>query len=351
MLKVSNQPIVDITTLCAVESLFRSKSPDPWAQQLAGDLADFIVYADIARYVLPTPTLDASEDDVPLPSLLQELRAGEPSAFRAQRYSTEEPRMLKSDYLEPCFRRFVSWAQANTNSLRLWSELHHEDWIISGHKSRVAQHYVYSVDVLKHDPRLSALAHAVGVSANDLCYAFDLILRYPLYGEMAGERNYYLNHPIRNAFPLPTMEYSAAPAPPITVSFKKSFSTFAHQLTQNDYVTSLLELRYAVRKAGLHELVPGKFKVDTIREIASRVGIPPRLASKWTAIAGGIIGGIGLIPTLGPWAAIPGVASVAVSFASALWKGCLPRRVARIRWLRWAIEWDDLERQAAEAAR
>jgi len=51
---------------------------------------------------------------------------------------------------------------------------------------------------------------------------------------------------------------------------------------------------------GLHNLPPGKFDVEVVRDLAGKIGIPPTLRSsgKWAAIAGGVVGGLGAIPVL-----------------------------------------------------
>ena len=48
-----DDPLVDITALNAVESLFRDGPSDPWGQQLAGQLTDLFIYSDRIRYVQP----------------------------------------------------------------------------------------------------------------------------------------------------------------------------------------------------------------------------------------------------------------------------------------------------------
>ena len=47
-------PVVDITSLNGVESVLRRRgATDPWGQKLAGRLADFFVYSDVARFTMP----------------------------------------------------------------------------------------------------------------------------------------------------------------------------------------------------------------------------------------------------------------------------------------------------------
>jgi hypothetical protein len=46
-------PVVDITSLIGVESLFSKGARDPWGPRLAGALAEFIVYSESARFTMP----------------------------------------------------------------------------------------------------------------------------------------------------------------------------------------------------------------------------------------------------------------------------------------------------------
>jgi hypothetical protein len=67
--------------------------------------------------------------------------------------------------------------------------------------------------------------------------------------------------------------------------------------------------------------------------------VSPRLRGlrKMMLLGGGIIGGLEAVPALRPAAAVVGAV---VSVSPALWTGRLLRGAARIKWLRWALEWD-----------
>ena len=83
------------------------------------------------------------------------------------------------------------------------------------------------------------------------------------------------------------------------------------------------------------------------RELAAILGLPARLSAvgKLMGVAAGMIGVAGASSALGPAAAIAGGV---VSVASAFWTGTVGRTPSRLRWLRWALEWD-LETQASDA--
>jgi hypothetical protein len=155
---------------------------------------------------------------------------------------------------------------------------------------------------------------------------------------LAGDSTYYHNHPIRDAFPLPTMQYEPAPVPRVCVSFASSVSSMCDKLSQEDYLMLLHDLREIVRSQGLHTLTPGAIEEDVVREIAGKVRLTPHLAkfAQTAAVVGGVVGGLGAISFLGPVAAIAGGA---IAISAAIWSGELPRNAARIRWLRWAFRW------------
>jgi hypothetical protein len=202
---------------------------------------------------------------------------------------------------------------------------------------------VFLLETLRENPEVKGLTELLGVTEDDVFYAFDLVLRFPLYGQLTGVNEYYLNHPIRDAFQLPTMQKSVDKAPPIAVSFRNVIADLAPKLTQEEYTVLLHQLRGEVRDFGLHKVGPGDCDKEVVREIAARVSLPPRLKAvgKSATMVAAFVGGLGAVPALGPAAALAGAA---VSVSTALWDGKLPRGTAQMKWLRWAVEWD-VERQ------
>lgn len=340
-------PLVDITTINAVESLFRGGTRDPWARQMAGELADLVVYADEVRYGLTLPGVAPPEpEDGVVPSLLLDLSRRDSIVFRAEKYLSTEPFLLRDEYLERCFEQFGSWARSNRSTLRRWMALHNEEWIRVQHDTRIQHQFSFLLDKLLGDPALGALANAIGIGERDVCYAFDLVLRYPLYGLMAGEDEHYLSHPIRGSMQLPTMCSEPGRRPPVALSFRKLIGELAPALSQNEYAALLHELRGTVREYGLHRVAPGEVDKEVIRDIAAKVALPPSLRSggKMAAVGASLIGGLTAIPILG---SVGAVAGAAVSVSAVLWTGRVPRATTRLKWLRWALEWD-IEDQAAK---
>ena len=87
------------------------------------------------------------------------------------------------------------------------------------------------------------------------------------------------------------------------------------------------------------EKKPGEVEKERVQEIAVSLELPPRLkaSAKALGIGSGVLTGLGSIAFLGPF---PAVAAGAVVIAATIWKGKLPRSVSRIKWLRWAVQWD-----------
>jgi hypothetical protein len=336
-----DKPLVDVTTLNGVQSLFMPGPKDPWAKALAGALADLYIYGDVIRYALAVPGA-GSREGLEEPHLLHDLAIHDSSVLTPARYSVSEPKILKDEYLHSCFDEFSAWAINNRPTLQRWLRLHHESWIYP--IPNTEREHVFSLEKLRDHSVVAITAKKTKMSRADLFFAFDIILRYPLYGQLAGAHEWYLNHPIRDTIQLPTMTSMSAKLPGVAVSFKKSIAGFASKLSQDEYTALLHELRSAVRDRGLHRLQPGDFDKEVIRELACEVRLPPR-ASKLSAtfgIAGGVIGGLGAIPILGPFAPIAGAL---ITIASTLWRGQLPRSISNVQWLRWALEWD-VEHQA-----
>jgi hypothetical protein len=339
---IVNQPMVDVTSLNAIQSLFVEDSPkDPWARRLAGKLADLYVYGEKIRYAMAVHGADSGEV-LERPRFLDHLQAYDSSAVTAVEYSAAEPRILSDVYLYECFDKFSVWAINNRATLKKWVELHHQKWLYPISISERAP--VFSLEKLHDNAAVAKTAKIADVSLQDVYFAVDIILRYPLYGALAGADEWYLNHPIRDTMLLPTMTRTPATVPQVAISFADSISGFAEKLTMEAYVTLLHDLRTSVRGRGLHRSRPGAIEKEEIRAIAAEMRLPPRLSNlgKAFGIAGGLVGGLGAIPELGPGATL---AAGVITVAGALWHGTLPGPISEVQWLRWALKWD-IEDQA-----
>lgn len=339
-----SNPLVDITTINAVESLFKHGVADPWAPQLAGRLADLIIYSDLVRFALPVPGdgwrgLNHMQE----PSLLVQLADEEPGVFSSEEYSTIDPIMLREEYLSICFDKFCAYVKSRPETLKKWIKLHNQPWIRPIQGPRAQHRYVFCLGSLENNPKVKEFANKLGVTEDDLYYSFDVILRFPLYGQLAGESEYYLNHPIREAFQLPTMNWDIDTPPKIAIPFQNSINNLCRKLNQDEYISIIHELRLSIRDIGLQKLRPGECDKRIIRELASKVALQPRLRAlgKVLTIIVSMIGGLAASPVLGPTSAIAGAA---ISVSAAIWDGTLPRGAARLKWLRWSLEWD-IERE------
>jgi hypothetical protein len=147
------KPLVDITTVNAVESLYHEGPRDPFARVLAGQLADMYVYADIIRYPLPVRDDRASE----LPTLLEACIGHDSSLFSPDAFSTAERVVLENKYLLAVFKQFVTWARANHPTLATILQLHSQPWLRKGHISRVQRTVVFDIEQLRDREELPAL--------------------------------------------------------------------------------------------------------------------------------------------------------------------------------------------------
>jgi len=335
-----NSPLVDLSTLYAVESCFRGPVRDPWATSLAGNLADLFVYADNIR--VPCPVKDEESISGPLPPMPHTYRilaTRDSALFSPLIFTTEQQIRLNGYYLLESFEAVANWARLNSGAFKRHCRLFGHPSVQTAHEARLKHDFLYSFERLRRDRSFTELAEELDLPETDIAGTFDAILRFSLYARLAGEEERYLNHPIRSAILLPTMEHEYADAPSIAISFTQSISEFAERLSLDEYAALLHELRGVVRDMGLHRVRPGECDREVLREIAARVGLPPRLRafSKAIGVTAGVVGGLGAVPILGPWAAVAGGA---ISISASLWTGLLPRSVTRLRWLRWAFEWD-----------
>ena len=341
-------PVIDITSLFGVESLFRTGAKDPWGPGLAGTLADFFVYSDVARFTMPVRGKSASLDDPTLPTILSKLASRDRGLFKPIRYDLEERRTLSLKYLDEAFQNFVAWAQNNKPRLRQFLLLHGEPWIRDGHLARVRPRYVYDVDVLRGTPLSRGLASDLGVQEDDILHGFDVFLRYSLYGEMTGRGQYYLAHPVRFLPKLPTANVEDTPPPNIALSLSDAVSEMALNMTLDEYTSFLHEARGVIRdNHKIHMLNSGAMDLETTRDVAQELGLPGRLsaAGKVMSVAPGVIGIAGGVePTISLAASCVGVL---VSVASEIWTGTVGRGPSRKSWLRWALKWD-IEKQVGD---
>lgn len=339
-------PIIDISSLYGVESLFQTGTRDPWGPCLAGRLADLFIYSDVVRFIMPGPEESASLDDPNLPSILTKLGARDHGLFAPIECDLEERRTLDSKYLDEAFQNFEGWAQNNKPKLRQLLQLHGEPWIRDPHLARLGGPYVFEVDDLRGNPLLLDLALGLDVQVDDILHGFDVVLRYPCYAERADpERYYFLAHRFRELQRFPTMTSEEAPLPSFALSLSADVRALAPKMTLDEYTIFLHEARGIIRDLKIHTLKPGALNRETIRKVAGYLELPARLRK--AGIVKGV--GIGLIAAagaaIGPEAATVGTL---VSVAATLWTGTVGRRPARISWLRPALEWE-IEKQARDA--
>ncbi len=223
-----HKPLVDLNTMVAIESLFRHGPRDPWAPQLAGEFADLFIYGDTVRFPLPRFHYGRGHSfRSPIPSLILDLTNRDSTVFHAEDFFTGEQRLLCDEHLGACFQGLAAFAKGNPKTLGGWSAFHNAPWIRDLYAAQFGKpEYLFSMDYLKNSAELKVLSAASAVSERDLLYALDGVLRFPLYGEIAGDNEHYLNHPLRDAFALPTAHEEEATSPRIAVSFKASSAEF-----------------------------------------------------------------------------------------------------------------------------
>jgi hypothetical protein len=340
-------PVVDITSLYAVESLFRpGGTEDPWGKRVAGRLADLFIFSDEARFMMPIRAEAATLEDPSLPPLLERLRSRDPGVLAPLPYVVEERRRLKNEYLEPSFHAFGTWATNNKSAFKKWLAFHREIRLNPTDFSEVRASSVFDIASLLETQEFQRVLANLNLPADDLVYAFDIVLRYPLYGEIAGSGSYFLAHPMREQQAAPIIAVDPGPPPAIPISLSQAVAAMVPYMTLDEYTSFLHEARGLIRDRQIHRLRPQAVTKETTREIASELGLPARLSGvgRTMGIAAGFIGIVGAVPQAAVAAAIAGGI---VAIVSAAWTGSVGRAPGRVKWLRWALEWD-LEQQASD---
>ncbi len=334
-------PLVDITTINAAESLFRGDGViDPWASTQAIHLADLYVFSRLPRYPLPVP-MEAQGLDQGTPFLLRRLQKLDSDVLTVERCILDpSERHLNPDYLADAFEGFSQWIENNETGYKNLLRVHNQDWIRLGQRERnLSDGYFYNVKNLKSMGAVIPKALALDVALEDLLYTFDVVLRYPLYGEAAGAGNTYLTHPIREQQNLPTMRRENSSPVELPFSFGSILAPYFPALSVEQYANLLHEGRSVLQELKIVDDDTGTFNDGAVTEFMDAVHLTVRL--KKPAKALGVFGGIlSMLSPLTTWTSVTAaVGGGAISVAANLWSGNVPLGTSQFRWLRWALDW------------
>jgi len=350
-------PIFDLSALSALQTVLEPPDGlvDPWGVKLAGSFANLLIYSDNARVIVPGTELESGLLGIQQPSVIRDVAAVGDGFLAPVPYSTSEHLEISDQAMREAAVHFDRFARRNKPLLKEFCKLHLETAFVRMHQSpRVKTRRTYKVDAMATDPMLLKLSKFTNLHVEALLYAFDLALRFPFYGQLAGSDSFYLNHPIRDAFEVKAKSESKAVAPPIPLSFADPMRHIAKHMTRDEYFTTLRILREKVRELGIHGMPAGQLNRETVREIAAAARFRPRLRSEdavWEFVKTVMAASLGLatVPLVGPLAGAAVIgASVAVS--RTVWKNggkgpLLPQGMGTVSWLRWAVRWD-IEKQA-----
>jgi hypothetical protein len=341
-------PVVDITTLYAVESLFRPGTKDPWAPKLAGRLADLFIYSETGRYTMPIGRRISTVDDPSLPPVLRTLSSRDRDVFAPLAYFFEDRPRLDAEHLEPAFQSFAEWASNKRRRFKQWVKLHREIRDNPGDISHVRAESVFDVGALSDLAAFHLLASELDVRHDDLRYAFDIILRYPLYGQLAGAGSYFLAHPIREEQGHPIISVDSGASPDVPISLSLAVAAMAPSMTLDEYTSFLHEARGFIRDRRINRMSRSAIDVPFVREVAAELGIPAKLNNlgRVAAFAAGVVGTLGAVPAAAPVAAVAGGL---ITLVPGIWSGNVGRRLSRVSWLKWALKWD-LESEAIDGS-
>ena len=333
---------LDLTTANSVQSLFTGPK-DAWAQHLAEDFVDLVIWND--NIDLPVISLAAAADkhgEIVVPPLVNDLLRREPGLLEPTIQIVPERRELAPQLLEPALDAFSSFCRANPRSVREFYRLHNEGWIRDQVLSRSDKrnHYVYEVEALHGNEKIVKLARAVELPEPALFYLFDLVLKYFLYAERA-QGGSYLSHPIRSqqrfSFML-TADYEEA----VHLPFRLGPYLVGAGLNQDGFTSQIHEARAFIADLGLAASPSAQpVERDVLRELAARLRLPGRLKGyeKIRSAATVVESSAGIAGSFATGHYMPAVAGSILSIATTVWSGSLPGAFSRFSWLRWMVEW------------
>ncbi len=335
-----NKPLVDTNTLWAINTLFLKRHIDPWAQNLLGHFTNLFVYSDFFRFTVPTPDKDNCDPTQGIP-IIQLIQSRDTNLIVPTFLVAPEPKKVSEENLVICLERFSDWAHLNPTRLKSWLLSHLvDDELWANWTGHLKRNYVFDIEDIISSNEIISLSKRVNVPERHLVYALDNILRMPEYGQLVGADQYYLNHPLRDAFQLPVSSLESAAPPNVPISWHKAAVTLSDKTDLDGFIVFLLDLRNQVHEYKLHKVSRSdQVEKDVVRDIAQRVGLPPQFKyhGLTASILTGILTSLAVFPALGPLSAVAGGA---VTVTTNLWKGNLPSGVGKIKWLKWAIKWD-----------
>jgi hypothetical protein len=349
-------PLVDLTAVNAVQSLFTKGARDPWGKHVAADFVDFVVWNDRAKYpALLLADSDGHEDGIVVPPLLTDIRRRDPASLFPEVQVLHEPRQLRPELLDPALKEFTAFAINNAAHVKGFFELHSSSWIKDQVRSRFLTNtnLVFDLEVLRSKPEARRIAATLRIPEDGVGYLLDLVLKHLIYAEQAGGQ-YYLTHPIRGkqSFRFVLRDTTEVEDSRRKIPFRlgPSLIAAAHSKDQDWFTSRIHEARGFVREYGMTELTSsGAVGRDALRQLAAKLQLPARVrhfeaagkAATVMTAAGGVLGSL---VSADPW---PAIAGSSVTIAKTLWSGNVGSRVSGISWLRWMFEWP-LERETTE---
>lgn len=360
-------PLIDITSLFGVESLFGKGIKDPWGPELAGAFADFFIYSDVARFTMPVVRgKSASLDDPTLPKILTKLRSQDDRRsrkdsgplFEPVKCDSEEPGRFNPKHLEEALHFFAAWARNNQKNKEFLGQLllqHREPKMRDGHLERLGSDYVYDVKDLRGNSRLTDLASDISlhstlgdITENDILHGFDVYLRYTLYGEKAGDGEYYLAHPIRYLPKHPTEINKEAPQPNIPLTFSEVVCEMARDMkTLDEYTEFLHKARKVIWDREINLVNSGELGPEEVDEVIEKLWPSNRLSVSGKVVRAihGVIKVVGAVePVIGKTVTI---VKGMVSVAKEIWPDKWDHGLSRVSWKRWRLQ-RDLKKQVGD---
>lgn len=254
---------VDVTTINAIETIFRSCKNDPYAISLAAEFAEAFVFHDECCVILPLPEdapVDISQiDDVP-DFLLYLLTSIESVTY--DRLSTSRHVPISADALNEQFTRIHGWIYDDVDEAKDFVVALREHFRAKWHPKAVKLDFVFDLTELRADERYKRTKKDLGMSQYDCDKIINFMLKFPYYKDRAGT-NYFLTYHLRRrvpfcGFPASKNENSEF-ALPLADVIKGRLTTYREFST---FISLLLEIKRFIHCYSIHATSRDTFRIE-----------------------------------------------------------------------------------------
>lgn len=333
-------PLVDLTTLQGVESLFGSGVKDPFGVDAIAQFTDLLLYSDEVRFPIPyVGARPSTSDAIAENAIISAFDTYLPATIKAVPFSARQRLRVAEDTATGALDSLHSFVRANPSASKALIKLHGKANVREEYSQKLAKEFLFDVEAVSEDRNLLATAKRLQCEPRLLLHTLDMVLRYPMYGSLAGKDEWYLGHLVRTAVALPNLGVQHHVPPAIPLPIGDLVYRVGRRDTMEQYALRVCEVRDLLDENGIRGVRRGDVERSVIRHVSQEAGLPGKLRGyhRSMGVTTGLLGFVGLWPFLGTPAA---AGAAALTTGSAMWDGKVPSRLSGSKWLRFAIRYD-----------